>query len=57
MEALVTAFVAALIAGWSDKTQLVTAMLAERARRPWLTVAGLILALAASNVIAAIAGV
>ena len=57
MEALVTSFVAALLAGWSDKTQLVAAMLAERTRRPWLTLAGLVLALAASNVIAAIAGV
>ena len=57
MEALVTSFVAALLAGWSDKTQLVAAMLAERTQRPWLTLAGLILALAASNIIAAIAGV
>jgi len=56
MEALVTAFVAALIAGWTDKTQLVTAMLAERARRPLLVLAGLALALAASNVVAALAG-
>jgi putative Ca2+/H+ antiporter (TMEM165/GDT1 family) len=57
MEALVTSFVAALIAGWSDKTQLVTAMLAETTKRPLLVLAGLALALAASNVIAAIAGV
>src|SRR5437868_2634509 len=57
MEALVTSFVAALLAGWSDKTQLVAAMLGEQARRPWLTAVGLILALAASNVIAALAGV
>lgn len=56
MEALVTAFVAALIAGWSDKTQLVTAMLAERTKRPLLVLAGLALALATSNIIAAIAG-
>ncbi|HYD14750.1 MAG TPA: TMEM165/GDT1 family protein [Allosphingosinicella sp.] len=56
MEALVTAFVAALLAGWSDKTQLVTAMLAERTRRPLLVLAGLLLALAASNIIAAFAG-
>src|SRR5207237_9455738 len=57
MEALVTSFVAALLAGWSDKTQLVAAMLAERTQRPWPTLAGVVLALAASNVIAAIAGI
>ena len=56
MEALVTSFVAALIAGWSDKTQLVTAMLAGRTQRPLLVLAGLALALAASNVVAALAG-
>ncbi len=57
MEALVTSFVAALIAGWSDKTQSVTAMLAETTKRPLLVLSGLVLALAASNVIAGIAGV
>ena len=57
MEALVTSFVAALIAGWSDRTQSVTAMLAETAKRPLLVLAGLVLALAASNVIASLAGV
>jgi putative Ca2+/H+ antiporter (TMEM165/GDT1 family) len=56
MEALVTSFVAALLASWSDKTQLVTAMQAERTRRPLLVFAGLVLALAASNIVAAIAG-
>ena len=56
MEALVTSFVAALLAGWSDKTQLVAAMQAERTQRPWLVFAGLLLALAASNLVAAIAG-
>ena len=56
MEALVTAFVAAFLAGWSDKTQLVAAMLAETTKRPWLVFAGLFLALAASNSVAAIAG-
>ena len=56
MEALVTSFVAALLAGWSDKTQSVTAMLAETTKRPWLVLAGLVLALAASNVIASVAG-
>ena len=57
MEALVTSFVAALLAGWSDKTQSVTAMLAETAKRPLLVLAGLVLALAASNVVASLAGV
>ncbi|HTU09454.1 MAG TPA: TMEM165/GDT1 family protein [Allosphingosinicella sp.] len=56
MEALVTSFVAALLAGWSDKTQSVVAMLAETAKRPLLLFAGLLLALAASNIVAAIAG-
>ncbi len=57
MEALVTSFVAALLAGWSDKTQLVAAMQTERTQRPLLVFAGLFLALAASNIIAAIAGI
>jgi len=56
MEALVTSFVAALIAGWSDKTQLVTAMLAATTKRPLPVFAGLFLALAASNIVAAVAG-
>lgn len=57
MEALVTSFVAALLASWSDKTQLVVAMQAERTQRPWQVFAGLFVALATSNLIAAIAGV
>lgn len=57
MEALVTSFAAALLATWSDKTQLVVAVQAERTQRPLLLLAGLVLALAASNVIAAIAGI
>jgi len=56
MEALVTSFVAALIAGWTDKTQQVTAMQVERTSRPLLVFAGLFLALVLSNVIAAFAG-
>jgi putative Ca2+/H+ antiporter (TMEM165/GDT1 family) len=56
MDILVISFVAALLAAWSDKTQLVTAMLAERTQRPLLVLAGLFLALAAGNTIAAIAG-
>jgi putative Ca2+/H+ antiporter (TMEM165/GDT1 family) len=57
MDVLVISFVAALVATWSDKTQLVTAMLVERTGRPLLVFAGLVLALAASNTIAAIAGI
>jgi putative Ca2+/H+ antiporter (TMEM165/GDT1 family) len=57
MDVLMISFVAALLAAWSDKTQLVTAMLAERTQRPFLVLAGLVLALAASNTIAAIAGI
>jgi putative Ca2+/H+ antiporter (TMEM165/GDT1 family) len=56
MEALVISFVAALLAGWTDKTQQVTAMQAERTGRPLLVLAGLLLALLLSNVIAAFAG-
>jgi len=57
MEALVTAFVAAFLAEWGDKTQLIAAMLAATTRRPGQVLAGLFLAALASNVIAAIAGV
>jgi putative Ca2+/H+ antiporter (TMEM165/GDT1 family) len=57
MDVLVISFVAALLAAWSDKTQLVAAMLVERTQRPLLVLAGLFLALAASNTIAAIAGI
>jgi putative Ca2+/H+ antiporter (TMEM165/GDT1 family) len=56
MDVLVISFVAALLATWSDKTQLVTAMLAERTQRPLLVLAGLFLALAAGSIVAAIAG-
>ncbi len=57
MDVLVISFVAALLAAWSDKTQLVTAMLAERTQKPLLVFAGLFLALAASNTVAGIAGI
>lgn len=57
MEALVTSFVAAFLAGWGDRTQLVAARLGETAKRPALAFAGLLLALAASNAVAAVAGV
>lgn len=56
MEALVTSFVAALLATWSDKTQLIAAVQAGRTGRPLPVLAGLALALAASNLVAALAG-
>lgn len=57
MEALVTAFVAAFLAEWGDKTQLIAAMLAATTRRPGQVLIGLLLAALASNAIAAVAGV
>jgi len=57
MEALVTAFVAAFLAEWGDKTQLIVAMLAAGTRKPLQVMAGLILAALVSNVVAALAGV
>ncbi len=56
MEALVTAFVAAFLAEWGDKTQLIVAMLAAGTRKPLQVLAGLFLAALASNVVAALAG-
>jgi Ca2+/H+ antiporter, TMEM165/GDT1 family len=56
MEALVTSFVAAFLAGWGDKSQRVAAMFGESMKRPLLAFAGIALALAASNAVAAIAG-
>jgi len=57
MEALVTAFAAAFLAEWGDKTQLIVAMLAATTRRPGQVLAGLVLAALASNLVAAIAGI
>ena len=57
MEALVTAFAAAFLAEWGDKTQLIAAMLAATTRKPGQVLAGLLLAALASNAIAAAAGV
>jgi putative Ca2+/H+ antiporter (TMEM165/GDT1 family) len=57
MDALLTAFVAAFLAEWGDKTQLVVVMLAAATRRPGRVLAGLALAALASNALAAIAGV
>jgi putative Ca2+/H+ antiporter (TMEM165/GDT1 family) len=57
MDALLTAFVAAFLAEWGDKTQLVVVMLAAATRRPGQVLAGLALAALASNALAAVAGV
>ena len=55
MEPLLTAFAAALLGGWADKTQAVAAMLAERYRSRVLLPA-LILAVAANSAASAIGG-
>jgi Ca2+/H+ antiporter, TMEM165/GDT1 family len=56
MDALLTAFVAAFLAAWGDKAQLVAAMLAATTKRPLAVAAGLALAALAGNIVAAIAG-
>ena len=56
MEALLLAAVAAFLAEWGDKTQLVVAMLAAGTRRPGQVLAGLFLAALTSSVVAALAG-
>ena len=55
MEPLVTAFVAALLGGWGDKTQAVAAMFAERGRKGLLVLA-LLLASLVNSLAAAFAG-
>lgn len=57
MDALVTAFVAAFLAGWGDPTQRVTARLSARTGRPGFVILGLIVAIVASSVVAGAAGV
>ena len=56
MDALLTAFVAAFLAAWGDKAQLVSAMLAATTKRPVAVAAGLVLAALAGNIVAAFAG-
>lgn len=56
MDALLTAFVAAALAEWGDKTQLLVAMLAATTQRPGRVLAALALAALASNLAAAYAG-
>ena len=55
MEPLLTAFVAALLGGWADKSQRVAALLSARGR-PGLVVAALLLAAAINSGVSAFAG-
>lgn len=57
MDALVTTFVAAALAEWGDKTQLIVALLAARSRRPLMVLAGLSAAALFSSAVAAFGGV
>lgn len=57
MEALLTSFVAAFLCTWGDKTQLLGATLAAGTKKQGQVLAGLILAVLASNVVAAFAGI
>ena len=52
MDALVTAFVAAALAEWGDRTQLLVALLAARFGRPRIVLAGFLVAAALSNGVA-----
>jgi putative Ca2+/H+ antiporter (TMEM165/GDT1 family) len=56
MDALLTAFVGAFLAGWGDKTQLTVAMLAGRTQRPAQVLFGLFLAAAGGSALAAFLG-
>src|SRR5688572_14524183 len=56
MDALVTAFVAAALAEWGDRTQLLVALLAARSGRPGTVLIGLLVAAIVSNAVAAFAG-
>jgi putative Ca2+/H+ antiporter (TMEM165/GDT1 family) len=57
MAALLTAFVAAFLCAWGDKTQLLAATLAAGTTKRAQLFAGLVLAAVTSNVIAAFAGI
>jgi putative Ca2+/H+ antiporter (TMEM165/GDT1 family) len=56
MDALVPAFVAALLAAWGEKTQLIVAQLSARSGRPGRVLFGLLLAAALSSAVAGWAG-
>jgi putative Ca2+/H+ antiporter (TMEM165/GDT1 family) len=57
MAALLTAFVAAFLCAWGDKTQLLAATLAAGTSKRGQVLAGMILAALASNLVAAFAGI
>lgn len=56
MEPLLTSFVAALLAEWGDKTQLLVAALAARYARPLPVIAGVLTAALANSALAAFGG-
>lgn len=56
MDALLSAFVAAFLAEWGDKTQLIVALLAARAGGPGRVMLGLVAAALLSSAAAAFAG-
>jgi len=56
MDALVPAFVAALLAAWGEKTQLIVAELSARSGKPGRVLLGLFLAGVVSSAVAAWAG-
>ena len=56
MDALVTAFVAAALGEWGDRTQLLIALLAARSGRPGTVLAGFVIAALVSNAFAAYFG-
>ena len=56
MDALLTAFVAAGLAEWGDKTQLLAALLAARSGRPGIVLAAVAVAALLTSMLAALAG-
>jgi len=56
LDALLTSFVAAALAEWGDKTQLLAIALAVRYRRPLPILAGVLVAALANSLIAAFGG-
>jgi putative Ca2+/H+ antiporter (TMEM165/GDT1 family) len=57
LEPLLTTFIAALLAEWGDKTQLLVVALAVRYRRPLPILAGIAVAALANSLIAATGGI
>ena len=56
MDSLLSAFIAAGLAEWGDRTQWLVLLLAARSGRPWQVILALLLAAAVSNGVAAYAG-